>query len=158
MVSSLYYSLFFFFFFFFFLSAHGMWKFLSQGLNLHHNRGNAISLTTKPSGNFAPFFPFFLFLFPFCFSGLHPRPMEVLRPGVESELQLPAYIIARASQDLSHICDLHHSSRQCWILNPLNEARDGNHVLMDANWVCNLMSHSGNSSSFFSDRVLTNKN
>ena len=26
--------------------------------------------------------------------------------------------------DPSHVCDLHHSSQQCQILNPLNEARD----------------------------------
>ena len=38
--------------------------------------------------------------------------------GVESELQLLAYTTAIATQDLSHICDLHHSSRQCWIVNP----------------------------------------
>ena len=25
--------------------------------------------------------------------------------------------------DLSHICDLYHSSRQCWVLNPLSKAR-----------------------------------
>ena len=30
-------SLFFFFFFFFFGCTHGMWKFLGQGLNLHHD-------------------------------------------------------------------------------------------------------------------------
>ena len=26
--------------------------------------------------------------------------------------------------DPSHVCDLYHSSWQCWILNPLSEARD----------------------------------
>ena len=29
-----------------------------------------------------------------------------------------------ATQDLSHICDLHHCSQQCQILNLMNEARD----------------------------------
>ena len=33
------------------------------------------------------------------------------------------------------VCDLHHSSRQCRILNPLIEARDQTHVLMDASRV-----------------------
>ena len=50
--------------------------------------------------------------------------MEVPRLGVESELQLPAYATATATRDLSRICDLHHSSRKYWILNPLSEARD----------------------------------
>ena len=31
---------------------------------------------------------------------------------------------AAAMQDPSHICDLHHNSRQHRILNPLSEARD----------------------------------
>ena len=33
-------------------------------------------------------------------------------------------------QDLSSIFDLHHSSRQCQILNLLREARDRTHILM----------------------------
>ena len=56
--------------------------------------------------------------------------MEVPRLGVESELQLPAYTRAMAMPDLSHVCNLHHSSWQRWILNPLREARDGTHNLM----------------------------
>ena len=35
-----------------------------------------------------------------------------------------AYTTATATPDLSHICDLHHSSQQRQILNPLKEARD----------------------------------
>ena len=50
--------------------------------------------------------------------------MELPRLGVESELQLPAYTTATATQDLSHVCHLHHSSWQLQILNPLSEARD----------------------------------
>ena len=53
------------------------------------------------------------------FLGPHLWHIEVLRLGVKSELQLPAYAAARAMQDLSHICDLHHSLRQCQIVNPL---------------------------------------
>ena len=44
--------------------------------------------------------------------------MEVPRLGVKSELQLPAYTKATAMWDLSHVWDPHHSSGQCWILNP----------------------------------------
>ena len=47
--------------------------------------------------------------------------------GVESELQVLAYTTATtAMPDLSHICNLHHSSQQCLILNPLSKARDQN--------------------------------
>ena len=77
------------------------------------------------------YFILFLFLlifnFFFFFLGPHQWLMEVPRPGIESELQLPAYTTATAKQDLSHVCDLPHSSRQCRILNPLGEARDRTH-------------------------------
>ena len=68
--------------------------------------------------------------------GLLSWHMEVPRLGVESELQLPAYITATATPDLSHVCELDHSSWQRQILNPLNEARDRAQVLMDSSWVC----------------------
>ena len=50
--------------------------------------------------------------------------MEVPRLGVESELQLQAHSTATETQDPNRIFDLHHSSWQNGILNPLNEARD----------------------------------
>ena len=65
-----------------------------------------------------------LIFFFFFFLGLHRRHMEVPRLGVESELQLLAYTTAAAMQNLSHVCDLHPSSRQHQIPNPLSEARD----------------------------------
>ena len=55
--------------------------------------------------------------------------MEVPRLRVESELQLLA--TATATWDLSHVCDLHHSSLQHWILDPLSETRDQTWNLMD---------------------------
>ena len=42
-----------------------------------------------------------------------------------------AYATATATQDLSHVYDLHHSSQQRRILNPLSKARDGTCVLID---------------------------
>ena len=71
--------------------------------------------------------------------------MEVPMQGVQSELQLPTYTAATATPDLSHICDLHHSSQQRQILDPLSEARDQTHILKDTSWVLNLLSHDGNS-------------
>ena len=64
-----------------------------------------------------------LCIFFFFFLGLYPWHMEVPRLGFKSELQLPAYTTAR-TQDPNHVCDLHHSSQQCQVLNPLSEARD----------------------------------
>ena len=61
--------------------------------------------------------------------------MEVLRLGVESELQLLAYATATAVLDPSCICDLHDSSKQCRILNPIIKARGQTPVLVDTSWV-----------------------
>ena len=60
--------------------------------------------------------------------------MEFLEQGVESQLQLPAYTTAIATQDPSQI------------LNPLSETRDGTCILMDTSQVLNPLSHYGNSS------------
>ena len=70
----------------------------------------------------------------FVFLGLHPWHMEVPRLGVKLELWLLA--IATATWDLSRVCNLHHSSWQCWILNPLSRTRDWARNLMDTSWVC----------------------
>ena len=91
------------------------------------------------------YFIFVKYLFFFCFLGLHPQHMEVPRPGVESELHLPAYATATATPDHSYVCDLHHSSWQHWILNPLSEARARTRILMESSRVCNPLSHSRNS-------------
>ena len=55
----------------------------------------------------------------FGFLGLHLWHMEVSRLGVELELQLLAYATAMATQEQSRIYNLHHSSQQHQILNPL---------------------------------------
>ena len=61
--------------------------------------------------------------------------MEVPKLGVELELQVLAYTTATATQDPSHICNLHHNSEQCQILNPLSKARDRTHILMDTSQI-----------------------
>ena len=78
---------------------------------------------------------FHLFLI-FFFLGSHPQHMEVPRLGVQSELEPSAYTTATAMWDPSCVCDLHHSSRQCQIFNPLSEVKDQTHVFMDTSWVC----------------------
>ena len=57
------------------------------------------------------------FFFVFVFLGPHLWHMEAPRLGVELELQLPAYVTATATPDLSRVCDPHHSSWQRRILN-----------------------------------------
>ena len=72
----------------------------------------------------------FLFIMRLClpdfffFVGPHLWHMEVPRLGVESELQLPAHATATAMMDPSRVFDLHQSSQQRLILNPLSKARD----------------------------------
>ena len=79
---------------------------------------------------------FFVCLFPcFVFLGPHQWHMEVPRLGIELELQLPAYATAIATGDLSHICDLHHSSQQGQIPNPLSEARDPTCIFVDTSHI-----------------------
>jgi len=76
------------------------------------------------------------YYFIFIFLGLQSEHMEVPRLEVKSELQLPADATAIAMQAPSHVCDLHRSSQQCWILYPLSGARDYfTHILMDTSWV-----------------------
>ena len=66
----------------------------------------------------------YFFFFFFGFFGPHPWHMEIPRLGVASELQLPAHATATATPDLSCMCNLHCSSRQRQILDPLSEAWD----------------------------------
>ena len=85
----------------------------------------------------------YLFIYDF-FLVLHLWYMEAPWLGVKSELQLPAYMTATATQDSSCICDLHHSSGQRRILNPLIKARDRTRILMDTSQILNQRSHKGN--------------
>ena len=64
----------------------------------------------------------------FWFLGPHLWHMEV--PRLVVKLKLQAY----TTPDPSHVFNLHHSSQQCWILNPLREARDRTCILMDTSW------------------------
>ena len=70
---------------------------------------------------------FFFFFGLFVFLGPHLWHVDVPRLGVQSELLLPAYTTVTATRYPSHIYDLCHSSWQCWILNPLSDARDLTH-------------------------------
>ena len=96
-----------------------------------------VERSAKREMTFIYYFTYFWIVWGFrgflcCFLGPYLWHMEVPRLEVKSDLQLPAYTTATATAtpDQSCICNLHHSSHQCWILNPLREARDWTHNLM----------------------------
>ena len=89
------------------------------------------------------FLGFYFILLFFVILGLHLLQMEVPRLGVSSELQLLTCATAIATWNLSCVFDLHNSSQQCWILNPLIEARVRTRVLMDTSWVRDLCATMG---------------
>ena len=68
--------------------------------------------------------------FAFCLFRAALWHMEVPRLGVQWELLLLAYTTATAMRDPGRICDLHHSSWQHRILNPLSKGRDRTRNLM----------------------------
>ena len=92
--------------------------------------------------------PFFFFFF-LVFLGPHLQYIEVPGLGGKLELQLPANTTATVTWDPSHICNLHCSSRQHQILNPLSKARDGTCILGDTGWILKPLSHNGISWLFF---------
>ena len=79
---------------------------------------------------------FFFFFGLFVFLGPRLRHVEVPRLGVQLELQPLACATATSTQDLSHVCDLHHSLHQCCILYLWSKARYQSRILMDASLVC----------------------
>ena len=91
---------------------------------------------------------FFRFFFFFCLFRATPAAYGRSQLGVESELQLPVYTTATTTQDLSHICDLYHSSRQRRIPNPLSEAGDRTHVLMNTSQILSPLREPKGSSNF----------
>ena len=56
-------------------------------------------------------------------------------PRSQMELYLLAYTTATAKSDLRCVCNVHHSSRQRQLLNPLSQARDWTHNLMVPSWI-----------------------
>ena len=120
--------------------TQGRRKVTGQGFNPRHssdpshNNDNPGSLTCWDTREL----PICLFVLLFCFC--HPNlccPILgyfilfyfCLFLGPLPVVKLLAYTRATAMQDPSSVCDLHHSSRQCWILNPLSKAMDQTHNL-----------------------------
>ena len=101
-------------------------------LNLYHSLGTKHFI-------FSSFFFFFFFFFCFfvfvIFFWLHLWHMGGSRLGGKLVLWLPAFTIATATPDLSYVCNLHHRSRQCRILNLVSKARNQTYVLMDTSQI-----------------------
>ena len=94
-----------------------------------HDASSFVLLSSDCLVYFWSFVVPYKFFFSFIVLGPHPQHKEIPRLGVLLELQLPAYTTA-TTPDLSCICNLHHSSQQGQILNPLSKARDGTRNLM----------------------------
>ena len=75
--------------------------------------------------------------------GPYLQHVEVPRLGVKLKLQLPVYTTTTAMQDPSYVCNLHYSSWQWWILNPLRKARYWTCIFMDTSWICFLCTTMG---------------
>ena len=104
---------------------------LEKSLLYHVNITDVIINTLKWIIFFFVFFCLFV-----CFLGPHLWHLEVPWPEIQSEIQLPAYTTVSATPDPSRISDLHHSSWQCQILNPLSKAWDPTQILMHPSRVC----------------------
>ena len=84
-----------------------------------------------------------LLLLLFLFLGLRRPHVEVPRQGVRSELQRLAYVTAIATWDPRRSAAYTHSSRQCPILDPLSEARNGTCILRETSWIWLLCAQTG---------------
>ena len=131
-----------------------------QTRNQRHSGGSSVPQATQlrfqglsPESKVKAFlfiFPFFSFLF-FSFfllfravseaygssqarSQIRAAAAAATAMPVKSELQL-LYTTATAMPDQNCDFDLHCSSQQPQILNPLSKARDQTHILMDTRWV-----------------------
>ena len=82
------------------------------------------------------FYYLFILIF-FIFYFLLFRAITVVYGGSQTRGRIGAVATglrhSHRMRDPSHVCDLHHSSWQCWILNALSKARDQAHILMDTN-------------------------
>ena len=135
-------------------AAPALYKSSGQRLNQHHSSDNAGSLTCWATREllileFGELWSLkkgslywcstisitFIIIIIFSFRAA-PTACRSCQIRVERELQLPAYSTATAKWDLSCICDLHHSSWQCWIPDPLREAGEQTCVLMDTSQAC----------------------
>ena len=76
---------------------------------------------------------FFFFFLSFVF--FRATPTAHAGSQARGPIGVTAYARATATPDPSRVCDLHHSSRQRRIFNPLSKARDQTRNLMVPSWI-----------------------
>ena len=79
-------------------------------------------------------YPFF-FKKKIFFKGLHLRQYGDSQARGLIRASYSCQPMPQPTRDPSHVCDLHHSSRQLQILNPLSDARDRTCNLMVPGWI-----------------------
>ena len=109
-------------------------QFPDQGLNLGHSGESAKSKPVDHQGTSPKLHALSFFFFPPFRAA--PTAYEGSQARGQIELQLPACTTATAMQNPSCICNLHHSSQQGPILNPLSKARDGIPNLLVPSQIC----------------------
>ena len=97
----------------------------SQGLNLQPHGSQLDSSTTEPRREFSLSF----------FFKATPAACESSKARGRIGAVVAGLHHSTATRDPSCICNLHHSSWQCQILNPMSKARDQTHILMDISQV-----------------------
>jgi len=130
-----------------------------QGSNLHpHGLGLRLGLTTRVRTSQVHFhcpatrtpcflffyliwelgflFSYFIYLLTyFCFFRATPEAYGSSQARGHIRAISAGLCIAIATLDPSRVCDLHHSSWQCWILNPLSKVKNYTRILIDISWV-----------------------
>ena len=84
---------------------------------------------------YPPFLQVQLFKFLFYFLIFRAIPPAYRSSQARGWIRATASGLHHSHSNTKQICDLHHSSWQCQILNPLSGARDWTHVLMDTSRV-----------------------
>ena len=93
-------------------------------------------LTSSPIRESIFFLSFFFFFFFFGFSRAVPMAYGSSQAKESNQsCSCQPTLHSHSNTGSEQVCDLHHSSEQCQILNPLCKTRDRSCVLMDASWV-----------------------
>jgi len=78
---------------------------------------------------------FFSLFFVFCLFWATPAAYGISQAMSLIRAVSASLFYATEMPDPSHVCNLHHSSWQCWILNPLSGARDPTCKIMIPSWI-----------------------